>query len=166
MEELLKLLSANEIIAQIVSFLILLTLLRLFAWKKLLKLLDDRKERISLEFKKIEERNAAIDRIKDDYDSRLSSIENVAAQKLEEAILAGKKIQEEFRKSSQEEAQKIIENARQNIKYELAQAKEELKNNIVELAIGATEQIVRTKLTGEDDKKLVEDFLDDLDKAP
>ena len=45
--DLLKQFSTNEIFAQIVGFLLLLFLLRAFAWKKLLRLLDDRRERIS-----------------------------------------------------------------------------------------------------------------------
>ena len=45
--ELLKLLSTSEIVAQILGFLLLFFLLRAFAWKRLLALLDERKARIS-----------------------------------------------------------------------------------------------------------------------
>ena len=164
MSELLKLLSANEVIAQVISFLILLFLLRSFAWKKVLKLLDDRKEKISQEFKKIEETKLEIAGLKADYEANLSKIEQVTAQKLQEAITEGKAVQEEIRKRANENAQQIIEDAKKNIKYELAQAKEDLKSDIIDLTIGATEHIIREKLTGEDDKKLIEEFLDSLDK--
>ena len=52
---LLKLLNANEIAAQIITFLILLFLMKRFAWKPFFKVLDDRRERIASEFKKIDE---------------------------------------------------------------------------------------------------------------
>ena len=165
MSELLKLLSANEIIAQVISFLILLFLLRAFAWRKVLKLLDDRRERISLEFKKIEEAKLEIAEAKSDYEARLSAIEKTAAEKIQEAIAEGKVVQEEIRKRANENAQEITEDARKNIKYELAQAKEELKNNIIDLTISATEHVIRDKFTGEDDKKLVKEFLDSVDKT-
>ena len=61
--EILKLLSANEIVAQILSFLLLLAILRIFAWKRLLKLLDDRRESIALEFRKIEDAQSAATRL-------------------------------------------------------------------------------------------------------
>jgi len=51
--ELLKLLSANEIVAQIISFLLVFTLLRIFVWKHFLKILDDRRDRIASELKVI-----------------------------------------------------------------------------------------------------------------
>ena len=52
--ELLKMLSASEVFAQILSFFLLLFLLRKFAWKKILGLLDQRKEKITSDFKEIE----------------------------------------------------------------------------------------------------------------
>ena len=69
--ELLKLLSTSEIVAQILGFLLLFFLLRAFAWKRLLALLDERKARISSEFQKIEETKAALERIKTDYESAI-----------------------------------------------------------------------------------------------
>ena len=63
---LLELISANEVVAQVISFLILLFLLRIFAWKKILKLLDESKEKILGEFKKIEDTKAEVSGLKAD----------------------------------------------------------------------------------------------------
>ena len=52
--ELLKMLSGNEIVAQILCFFLLLFLLKHFAWKKILDLLDQRKEKISSQLGEIE----------------------------------------------------------------------------------------------------------------
>ena len=162
--ELLKMLSANEIVAQILGFVILLTLLRVFAWKKVLGFLDKRKENIALEFKRIEEVKADIERMKLDYNGKLDSIEQAAKHKLHEAINESKLILEEARKNGHVQAQGIIDNAKSSIKYELAKAKEELKNEIVDLTIRATENVIKEKLTDEGDKKLVREFLEGIDK--
>ena len=61
---LLKLLNANEIAAQIITFLILLFLMKRFAWKPFLKVLDDRRERIASEFKKIDEAKSAAEKVR------------------------------------------------------------------------------------------------------
>ena len=68
---LLELISANEVVAQVISFLILLFLLRVLAWKKILKLLDDRKEKIAGEFKKIEDTKAEVAGLRADYETKL-----------------------------------------------------------------------------------------------
>lgn len=163
--DLLKLLNINEIIAQIVSFLLLLFLLRVFAWKRLLKFLDARKERIANEFKQIEDTKQELASLKSDFQAKLTSIDELAAQKIQEAVSEGRKVTDEMRKKAHEQAQDIIENAQQNIRYELGKAKEELKDKIIDLTISATENIIQEKFTEKDDKKIIQEFLDKIDKV-
>ena len=54
---------------------------------------------------------------------------------------------------AQEQAAQIIESAGENIAQELSKAKQELKAQIVDLALRATESIILEKLTAEHDKK-------------
>ncbi|MDD5432386.1 MAG: F0F1 ATP synthase subunit B [Candidatus Omnitrophica bacterium] len=162
--ELLKLLSTNEIIAQVISFLILLFLLRAFAWKNILALLDKRKEKISSELNNIEKVKQEVAKLKQDYESKLDVIEDAVRKKMQDAVAEGRKITEEIHKKAHQEAQEIIDSARANIKYELTKAKEELKNNVIDLTIMATENIIQEKLTDEGDKKLIKDFLQRADK--
>ena len=161
---LLELISANEVVAQVISFLILLFLLRVLAWKKILKLLDDRKEKIAGEFKKIEDTKAEVAGLRADFEAKLISIDEIAEKKIEEAVAEGRKITDEVRKEAQLNAQMIINDAKESIKYELSRAKEELKIKIVDLTIRATENVIQEKLTEEVDKKLVEQFLDKIDE--
>ena len=163
--DLLKSLSTSEIVAQIISFLLLMALLRVFAWKKLLKLLDDRRARIASEFKKIEDTQAAVERMRSDYDKKLADIEAESRAKIQEAINEGKQVSQEIRENARQEARAILDKAQENIENEIAKAKHELKEKIVELTIGTTEKLLKEKITGEKDKKLASDFLDELEKV-
>jgi F-type H+-transporting ATPase subunit b len=165
MSELLKLLSANEVVAQVINFLLLLVILKIIAWKKILNLIDERRARIANELKKIENAKAEIAKIEIDYQERMSKIEESAKKKLQEAIAEGRKITDEVRKKAHEEAQDIINNAKDNIRHELAKAKDELKDKVIDLTINATEHIIREKITEENDKQLVKEFLDRLDEV-
>jgi len=162
--ELLKLLSTSEIVAQTIGFLLLLFLLRLFVWKKILGLLDARKERIAAEFKHIEETKEGVKQLKADYESRLSVIEEEARKKIQEAVAEGRKSAEQIEKKAHEEAQDIIDNARQDIKYELHKAKEELKAEIIDLSLKAAGEVIQERLSEEQDKRIVHDFLDKIDE--
>lgn len=163
--ELLKLLSANEIVAQVISFLILLFMLRAFAWKKLLKLLDERKERIASEFRSIEDTKRDVQGLKAEYETRLLKIEESAKARIQEAVVEAEKIVHEIKKNANLEAQKIIDDSRKNILYETARAKEKLRDEIIDLIVSATEQVVSGKIKSEDDKKLIAEFLERVDKA-
>ena len=162
--ELLKLLSTNEIVAQVLGFLILLALLRVFAWKSILGLLDKRKERIALEFKKIEGAKADIEQLRLEYAAKIASIDEEAQLKISEALNQAKVILEDSRKKGYIQAQEIMDNAKSSIKYELAKAKNDLKEEIIDLTLKATENLIQEKLTEEGDKRLVKDFLEGVDK--
>lgn len=162
--ELLKLLSASEIFAQVVSFLILLFLLRIFVWKKFLKLLDSRRDKIASEFEKIEVLKSELGRIKADYEEKMENIEQVARDRTKEAVAEGKKIAAELRQESKAASERTIENAKEAIRAEVAAAKEVLKKDVVELTISVTEKLLAEKLNDTADRKLVEQFLEGIDK--
>lgn len=162
--ELLKLLSASEIAAQIVSFLLLLFALRLFAWKPVLGALDKRKERIAAEFKKIEGLQSGLNSLKAEYEKKLGVIEDTARLRIQEGVREAGRIAEGIKNSARLEADKLIQDARANIRQELSRVKDELKEKIVELTLAATENIIREKYTGEDDRRTIADFLDKLDE--
>lgn len=130
-----------------------------------MRLLDSRKERIASEFKRIEETKADIEKTRLEYEARLAKIEEKANQIIQDAIAQGREITDEVRKKANLEAQDIIDNARQNVKYELTKAKEELRDSIINLTIKATESVIQEKFTEGDDKKLISNFLDNIDKV-
>ena len=161
--ELLKLLSTNEIVAQIINFLILFFLLRIFLWKRILGILDARREKIAQDLQTIEETKKTVEELKNDYEKKMNSIEETAKTKMHEAVLEGGKIVSEIKKEAYRDAEKIIQVARADIRYEITKAKNELKDQVVDLTIQATESIIREKLTAENDKKIVKEFLEQMD---
>ncbi|MFA6349416.1 MAG: F0F1 ATP synthase subunit B [Candidatus Omnitrophota bacterium] len=163
--ELLKLLSSNEIVAQAISFLILLLLMRIFVWKKLLAILDKRKETIASEFKKIEDAKLSASKLQEELENRLKSIDELSKSRINEAVREGEKLSIEIKKQAHHEAQKIVEDARSYTKYELSKVKEGLKDEIIDLVMKATEDIIEEKITDEGDKKIVESFINRVDKA-
>ena len=64
------------------------------------------------------------------------------------------------------QAQEIIDSAKSSIKYELAKAKDELKNDIIDMTIKATEDLIKEKMTGDEDRKLVKDFIEGINTEP
>ena len=161
----LKMLSASEIFAQILSFFLLLLLLRLFAWKKILNLLDQRKDKIRSEFERIEESKLEISRLKNDYASKIASIQEEAEIKIKEAIEEGRKINAQMRKQAHEDAQDIIDDARKQVKHEVSQVQEKLKDRIVDIALGAARSVIQEKLTEDGDRKIVENFIKEMEDA-
>lgn len=165
MDELLKLLSTNEIVAQIVCFLLLFFILRAMVWKKILVLLDQRRETIAAEFTQIETIKADLARIKTGYEADIAALDAVAAKKIQDAVEAAKKDGEDIRKKAYAEAERIIESSRENVRYELAKAKELLRRDVVDMVIATAKGVIGENLTGAQDEKIIEDFLQQIDDA-
>jgi F-type H+-transporting ATPase subunit b len=161
--EILKLLSANEIVAQVIAFFLVLWLLKHFMWGRLLKLLDDRKERIASEFDTIEKEIAEAARIKAEYEAKRAAVGEEGLGIIEQAKEDGEKAAEQIRKAAQVQAQEIIEKAKSNAQYELTKAKQTLKDELVDITIKAAEDIIEEKLTEQQDRNIVEDFLKRMD---
>ena len=163
--ELLKLLDLTEVIVQLISFLILFVLLRVFAWKRILNILQQRRERIANEFKAIEEAKADAARLKSEYEASIGGIEEKAKELINKAAEEGRKLTHETRKVAYAQAQDIIADARKNIAYELKNAQDEIKDKIVDLAIAAAETVIREKFDEKEDRKIVEEFIKNIGKT-
>jgi F-type H+-transporting ATPase subunit b len=161
---LLKLLNTNELIAQIIAFLIFLAIMRVFLWKRFLGMLDKRREAVSSEFKRIEESKEALLRIRSQYEKKLAEIDVEAKGMILEASARGRGLADQIIAKAGRDSEKIIENAKANIKDELAKAKDELKDKVVDLTIQAAEKIIQERLSEQSDRKLVEDFIEGIDK--
>ncbi|HLD41251.1 MAG TPA: F0F1 ATP synthase subunit B [Candidatus Omnitrophota bacterium] len=150
----------QQIITQAAGFLVLLVLLKLFFWRPMLSLLDERKERIASQLKDIENAKSDLSGLKADYEKRLNVIEETARLKVNEAILEGQRITREIKDQAHQEARRIIKDAREYINEEFSKAKEDLKNHIAALAVEAASRIIEAQITEKDSRRIVQDFLD------
>ena len=157
-------LSIQEILTQAGAFVLLVWVLKKMAWKPLLKLLDERRERIRKGFEEIENAKKEVEKLKADYEQARSHIEDEARKKLQEAIDEGKNVARELQENARREARSILEKAKEDIQLEVAKAKVTLRNEIADLTLAATERLIQEKLNETKDKELVLDFIEDLKK--
>lgn len=157
-------LEIQQILTQIIGFLLLLYLLKKLTWKPLITLLDERRERIASEFKNIEKVKEELAKIEEDYKAKLAEIDAQARIRIQESIAEGQRISMEIQDKSREEAKKILSKAKTNIELEIAKAKVELRNEVAALAIRAAEKILREELDGKKQKKLVIDFIEKVEQ--
>lgn len=154
-------LEIQQILTQAIGFLVLLFILKKIAWKPLLSLLDERREKISSEFQSIERTKSELSRLEQEYKARLAEIDAQARQKIQEAISEGQKIAVDVQEKAREEAKNILNKAKDNIELEIAKARVELRNQVVSLAIRAAEKVIKEELSDERHKRLVNEFIDE-----
>jgi F-type H+-transporting ATPase subunit b len=146
-------------ISQVVAFLILFGLLSVFAYKPLLKMLDERSRRIK---ESLEQAEAAKEQSLHAEDEVKKQIQ-AASQQGQEIIARATQTSDEIRAQAQDLARKdadaIIERARQAIKTERDEALEELRQQFTELTIFAAGKVIGETLDKESHKKLIDKIL-------
>jgi F0F1-type ATP synthase membrane subunit b/b' len=82
---------------------------------------------------------------------------------MQEVVREGEKIGEEIKKGAHLEAEKVIRSAKEDAQREIAKAKEKLEGDIEDLVMDATQRLLKEKVTEEGDRRMVRDFLDELE---
>jgi len=159
-------LDLQQIISQAVSFLVLLWLLRRFAWRPLLTMLDQRRARIEEELRQAAQRREELTRLQADYGERLAKIEDEARAKIQHAVLEGKRIAMEIQEQARAQGAAVLHKSKEAIELELAKAKVTLRDQLAAMTTEALERILREKLDAERDKRLVEQVLEELERQP
>lgn len=148
-----------KLVFQVVNFLLLLYLLNRFLFKRVLQILDERSSRIR---KGLEDAEAA------ERDRQLAQAEREAAldaaRKEAQTMLArANKIAEDTRAEildkARSESEALIARAREEITAEKDKAMAELRGHVADLALDAAGKLVRSQMSGDTQRRLVDDFL-------
>ncbi len=153
-----------QIFSQIIAFLVFFWILKKFAWKPLIALLDERRQRIEAEFDYLEKQKLQLQELRDEYENRLKTVESEARAKIQEAIREGRRIAREITDSAREEGQQILTRARQSIELEMAKARIDLRDEVVELVIRTTEKLLQECLDEQKQRELINCFTRSLRK--
>ena len=155
----------QEILTQALGFIILVVVLRRFAWGPVLRVLDDRRERIAGEFQRIEQSKAQIEALQRDYQTRLAHIEAEARQQIQTAVAEGRRVSQEIQEQARAQAAQLMAQTRENVQIEIAKAKLELRDRVARLALEATERLLEQKLDAAKDEQLVLRYLEEAERA-
>jgi len=154
-----------QILTHIVGFLIAFWVLKRYAFKPLLRILEERREKIRADFDEADRAKSAAAKLEADYGERLKNIEAEARQKIQEAINDGRRVSTEIKEQAHTEAREIIEKAKADLLRDIATAKVQLKEEIVAMTLNATEKVMRESLDDERHRKLINDFIDRVETA-
>ena len=148
------------VIWTLVTFLILLFLLRRFAWKPILGAVSDREDGIKDALASAEKARQEMENLQADNERILQEARAEREAMLKDAREIREQTIAKAETEAQEKASKIIEKAQAAIESEKKAAMAELKNHVASLSIEIAEKVVRDELSSKDKQlKLVENML-------
>ncbi|MBI2577284.1 MAG: F0F1 ATP synthase subunit B [Candidatus Wildermuthbacteria bacterium] len=152
------------LIAQAVNFLIVLVILHKFVFTKLIKLMEERRERIEKGLAMREEAEKELARA---HEMRRNEIEK--AKKEAEAVIAqaktlGAERERQLVAKAREEAEKILYGAKEDIKRETQAVLQSAKEDILAMAMIAAEKVIDRSITQEDRIRMMKEVMESIEK--
>lgn len=151
------------IVWQTAILLILIWLLAKYAWKPILKAVNNREAAIADALKSAESAKDEMAKLKSDNESLLRQAKDERDAILKEAKEMKDKIVSDAKKKATDEADRLIAAARESIRSEKNAAVAELKSQVAALSIEIAEKIVKNELSSNDKQKaLASQLVDDM----
>lgn len=130
-----------------VSFLILLLLLRVFAWKPVLKMLTQREEKITEALNEATLAKEQMKQLTADNERLLAEAKDERDAILLEARKVSQKMYDDAKMKANEEGQRIVAAAKENIAVEKQKAIADLKNLVAELSLEIAENVIKMEFS-------------------
>ena len=150
------------LLAQVVNFIILLFLLKKFAYKPIMKVLDERKHKIETSVRQSEEVVKKLAETESRQKEIIGRAEKESSRIIEETKLAAKKLQEETIANTNIKIEETIIRGKEAIKLEREKMVSEVKSDMADLVAETTKKILGKTLTAKDNEELVKKSLNEL----
>lgn len=148
---------------QILNTIVLCAVLSWLLYKPAVKFLNERKTKIANQIDSAEQKLAEAEKLKAEYEDKLRNIENEKLVILDKARTQANKNSQQIISDAKGEAENIRSRAALDIQREQEKAKDEIKNQIVEISSLISAKFIAENMSDEEKNKLVEDTISGLE---
>jgi len=147
------------------SFLLLIFLVKKYAWGNITSVLDERAEKISSDIDGAEEARKKAEELASKREAELAGSRTEAKTIIENAKGTAEKSRADILAEAKLEAGRLKEKANQEIAQNKAEALQSVKGDVADLTISLAEKILSKNLDSQAHKELIDQYIDQLGEA-
>jgi F-type H+-transporting ATPase subunit b len=147
----------------LITFVVLVLALWKFAYTPLINMAKARQDSISESIKDAERLRTEADELLTSYREQLAEAREEAGAILDRARKAGETTKAEALVAARAESEATLAKARQQIERDTNQALQKIREEVADLTIAATAKVARTGLSGEDQLRLIQEAINEID---
>jgi F-type H+-transporting ATPase subunit b len=151
--------------SQLVNFILLALLLYLVLYKPVLRMLNERKERIARSMADVDAAREAAAKAQQEYDRKVAEAQRKAQEIIAQAAQTGEKAKADIVADAHREAEKIKQDAIADAEQQKVRALADIQSQIAGLSMMATERVLGQAMDEKTQRQLISSFLADLGKA-
>lgn len=153
--------SLPTLIAQIINFIILLVILYFFAYKPVLRMLDERSRKIKESIEEVQKVKEQAAQAEEEFKKKVEAASKEGQEVISKAMRTGEEARQRAQLEAKQEAQVLVEKARAEIQRERSEAITELRQEFADLAVVAAEKVIEKSLDKESHRQLIDKVLDE-----
>jgi F-type H+-transporting ATPase subunit b len=147
----------------LLAFGVTLYLLNKLAFPRIAEALDRRRKAIEESIESANRAKQEADELLEEYRARLREAREQAEDIVVRARKAADNLADETKVAASKQREELLAAARRDIEHETRRALDELRKEVANLTVIATEKITRKSLTDEDHRRLIEEALSEVD---
>lgn len=152
-------LNTGDIIFQLVAFIILMLLLKKFAFGPLMGIMKEREQHVASEIEVAEKNRAEAAALLEEQRTMLKEARQESLSLIEEAKKHGEKQREEIIVVARQEAERVKESAKREIEQQKEQAMVQLREQVASLSVLIASKVIEKELSEADQQKLINDYI-------
>lgn len=154
------------LVAQVLSFLLLVYILRRFAWNPLMTMMEERQNQIEANIAQAEKERHQAEQIKREYQEEMRKARHEAQDVIAKATKLSEVRAAEILSGAHEEAEKIKKSALVDIERERDRAIAQVQAQVADLSVAVAEKIIRKNLDVKGQEDLIEQFIQEVGELP
>ncbi|WP_409296077.1 F0F1 ATP synthase subunit B [Peribacillus sp. SCS-26] len=151
--------NGGDILFQLVIFIILLALIKKFAFGPLMGIMKERESHIASEIEAAERSRADAQRALEEQRELIKQSRTEATQLIENARKQGDAQREEIIAAARAESERIKESAKVEIEHEKQQAIAALREQVASLSVMIASKVIERELSEADQQKLINEYI-------
>jgi len=146
----------------IITFILLMVILRVIAWKPLVSALTAREERIRTSLQQAEEARQEAKKLLEEHKNQLAQAEEQSQRIIKEGREMGARLKAEILEKANASSRHMIDQAKEEIRREKEAALSQLRSEVADLAIVAAGKILDANLDKEKHRHLIDTVIKDI----
>lgn len=152
----------GDMLVQLFFFIVLLILVRKFAWGPVMDMMKRREEYVANEIEAAEKSRAEAEKASKEAMQKLKETKQEAQQIIEEAKNAGVRQEQDIIQSARLEAERIKKAAQEEIENEKEKAIQALQDKVASLSVLIASKVIEKEINEQDQEKLINEYIKEV----
>ena len=152
----------GTIVVQIINFLLMVVILSFIAYKPIMKMMQERSDKIANDLDNAEKDRNLAEELKRDYQRQLNDARKQAQQILDKAVQQAESAKDDVLNITRSENAKLLKQVQEEIAREREKMFLEVRSQIVSLSIDCAAKVLGREISVADNERMINDYVSKL----